>query len=59
MKKPKPIKSILSKPQPQHKLNTEVKDHDTFTHAQRYAIDKIFAQNRKDPSVSFTKKDEK
>ena len=59
MKKSKPIKSIALKPYNYSKLNTEAKDQHPITIPQRQAIEQIFANNKKDISVSFNKKDDK
>jgi hypothetical protein len=54
LKKVKPVKSIALK---QHgtKLNTEIKDKDTLTHAHRAAIDRIF-NHKEGPSLSLHRK---
>lgn len=55
LKKQKPIKSLALKPPSTaaSKLNTEAKDPDTLSHAQRIAANRIFANKQKDPSQSL------
>jgi hypothetical protein len=55
LKKQKPIKSLALKPPSTaaSKLNTEVKDPDHLSHAQRLAANRIFGPSKKDPAQSL------
>lgn len=55
LKKQKPIKSLALKPPSNaaSKLNTEAKDPDTLSHAQRLAANRIFGPAKKDPAQSL------